>query len=307
MPPPFLHMTSSRMSSLQLLLALIVWLPAARAWGQETAEPSREPPVMFLKPRTERPPVELPAQEIPDPRPAPVPATGSPMVTPPAEQTVMPINLAAALRLTQTNNLDIAQAQQVIAQARAGLERADTMIFPTISFGSTYVDHEGRIQQAVGNILNTNRNSLWVGGGPSVAFQFNDALFTALAARQVVRGSEALAQRVTNDTLGTVVEVYLTILRARRRVARVEATLEYLTEDKPNPRRGDAKGLLPLIRDFVKAGDPAALKADLARVEVEVLKRQEEGRLAFNELQLASVELARLLRLDGQVILWPVE
>ncbi len=226
---------------------------------------------------------------------------------PTADGRLQPINLATALRLAQTNNLDIAQAQQVIAQARANLERAQTMILPSASIGSVFVDHEGNIQQAVGNILHSNRNSLWVGGGPAVAFQFNEAIFTPLAARQVVNATQAGFQRVTNDTSLSVADVYLTILRARRRLGRVATALEFLTEDKPNPSRGDAKGLLPLIRAFVKAGDPAALKADLARTEVEVLKRQEEGRIALQDLLVATAELVRLIRLDPQLVLWPVE
>lgn len=220
---------------------------------------------------------------------------------------VYPINLATALRLTQTNNLEIAHAQQVVAQARANLERARAMVLPTPTIGSTFVDHEGNIQQAIGNILHRNRNSLWVGGGPTLALQFNEALFTPLAANQVLTATQAGFQRVSNDTTMMVVDAYMAILRARRRLARVDTTLEFLTENKPSPRRGDAKGLLPLIRDFVKAGDPAALKADMARVEVEVLKRQEEGRIAMQEMLLATAELARLLRLDPKMILWPME
>src|SRR5262245_35340766 len=76
----------------------------------------------------------------------------------------LPIDLPTALRLAQTNNLDIARAEAVVAQAQAALQRARSLVLPSLTFGSTYLDHEGKIQQAVGNILDTNRNSLWVGG-----------------------------------------------------------------------------------------------------------------------------------------------
>ncbi len=219
----------------------------------------------------------------------------------------LPIDLPTALRLAQTSNLDIAQARQTVQVARAALERARSQVLPSVTGGSTFVDHEGRIQQAVGNILNSNRNSLFVGGGQSVAFQFSEAIFTTLAARQVVDAAQAGVQRVTNDTLLTVAEAYFTVLRARRRLARAEETLVFLTSDQPAESRGKSKGLLPLIRDFVEVGGRDALVADLARVQVEVLRRREERTAAYQDYRVAAADLARLLRLDPQTPLVPVE
>jgi outer membrane protein TolC len=217
------------------------------------------------------------------------------------------ISLPVALRLAQTSNFDVLQAREIVEQAEARYQRALAQILPTASAGATYVDHEGRIQQAVGNILNTNRNSLFVGGGPSLQVQLNEAIFGPLAARQLLTASRAGAQRVTNETLLAVAESYFNVRRARRRLARIDDTLDMLVSEQASPLRAGGKGLLPLVRSIVEVGGVQALRADVARVEVEVARRQEERRQAGQELKVAMAELARLLRLDPMTPLVPIE
>ena len=178
---------------------------------------------------------------------------------------------------------------------------------PTVSSGATYIDHDGRIQQANGNILNVNRDSLMVGTTPTVFLDLADAIFLPLAARQAERAAQAGSIRVTNDTLLAIADAYVALLRAYRRLERVDLTLTYLTSEKPSPQRGGSKGLLPLVRDVVQAGGKDALKSDLARIQVEVLRRKEERAAIVQELQIASAELARLLRLDPRMGLGPME
>jgi outer membrane protein TolC len=61
------------------------------------------------------------------------------------------------------------------------------------------------------------------------------------------------------------------------------------------------------VYTFWKAGAQEALKVEVQRVEVEVLRRDEERVAAIQEYRFASAELARLIRLDPEVPLWPVE
>jgi outer membrane protein TolC len=219
----------------------------------------------------------------------------------------LPINLITALRLAQTNNLDIAQGQQVVNQAQASLSRANVLLLPNLNLGSTYTRHEGNISKTEGNIIKANKDSLFVGGGPSLTLGLSDALFTPLVARQVRLATRAGLQRITSEAVFAVAEAYFAILRARRRLARVDEVLDHLTSIKPSPGRGDSKGLLPLVQGFQKAGGAEALKAEVDRVEVEVLRRREERAAALQELRLASADLATLIRLDPLTTLLPVE
>ncbi|MGE3807742.1 MAG: TolC family protein [Gemmataceae bacterium] len=219
----------------------------------------------------------------------------------------MPIDLGTALRLATNSNLDIARAREVVSQSEAALTRARAIMLPNLGFGTTYINHQGLIQQAIGNILNTNRASLFVGGGPVASFQVNDAIFVPLAARQVVNATQAGFERVTNETMLNVAEAYFNMLRARRRQAAILETIDQLNSNTASPLRAKSKGLLPLVRDFVDVGGKDAFRSDLERVRVEVFRRQQELQLVLQDFRIASAELSRLLRLDPEILLWPVE
>ena len=259
------------------------------------------------------PPVEPAPQQLPPPRPAPEGArTSSPatlefkeLELPDAPK--VPINMPTALRLAQTANLDIAQAREVVNQARAAEQLAHVGWIPNFNIGSTYTHHEGNIQKTEGNIIKANKDGLFVGGGPSLNWSLADVYFGPLVARQVEAATQAGLQRVNNTTVLAVADAYLNVLLARRRLARTGETLLYLTAEQFTVEGQRFKGMLRMMRDFVEVGAQEALRSELARVEVEVLRRQEEQRAALQDFQTATAELARLLRLDPQVGLMPVE
>ena len=243
-----------------------------------------------------------PPTELPPPR-----SLDAPIANGEGIPDAMPISFLVALRLSQTRNLDIAQGQEVVNQFQANYSRALASWLPNFNIGSTYSYHQGNTQKTEGNIIKANKDSLFVGGGPTLIYSVTDMIYTPLVARQTAMASRAGMQRVTQETVQTVAGAYFNLLRARRRIARVEETLEFLTSNQPAAARAKSKGLLPLVRDFVELKAKNALKSELERVRVEVLKRQEELRAGLQDLRLASAELARLLRLDPEVLLWPVE
>ena len=225
----------------------------------------------------------------------------------PSGETAAPITLAAAIQLAEAGNLDIAQAREAVNQARAALLRAQALALPNFNIGSIYTHHEGPAQKTEGNIIFANKDSLFVGGGPSLTFPTTDAIFGPGVARQLERATLAGAQRVNIETLLSVIDAYFSVQLARRRLARVDDTLDFLTSEQPSPARAKSKGLLPLVREVVKAGGKQAFVSDVARLEVEVLRRREERLSIIQDYRLFSAELARLLRLDPQVALLPLE
>jgi outer membrane protein TolC len=223
------------------------------------------------------------------------------------ESPVYPITLTTALRMSLTSDLDIAQAREFVNVVGAQLTKANVLWMPNVNLGSQYTQHEGNIAKTEGNIIKANKDALFAGGGPSLTMSFADALFTPLVAQQVSAASRAALQRVNQDTLLAVTDAYEAVLRARRRLARVDAVLEFLTANVPAPSRSDSKGLLPVVEVMEKAGAAEVIKAEVYRVQVEVLRRREERAAALQEFRVANAELARLLRLDPQLVLWPIE
>jgi outer membrane protein TolC len=266
--------------------------------------------VAFVAAQPPPPPPEVPvARLLPPMTPADAPPE-PPLMADPAivlQSAAQPLTLPIALRLSQTNNLDIAQAREFVRQAGIVLDRARIGFVPTFNIGSAYNHHEGTIQKTEGNIIFANRDSLFVGGGPSLNLSFSDAFFAPLVARQLAAGSEAAFARQMNDTLLAVADAYFEVLRVRRRLARIEETLDYLASERAAPGRAGSKGLLPVVQSVQLAGGAEASRAEVERVRIEVLRRREEKAAVLREFRAAMAELARLVRLDPQVPLWPAE
>lgn len=258
------------------------------------------------------------------PAPARDPAdrpTGGQAATPPAEPeerpqilptaypgglgAVVPVTLNDVLRLAVLANLDIAQANLVARRAGVAVQQVNAGFLPNLNLGSTYVAHDGTIQRVEGTIIKTNRDSLFIGPGATLSFNFGDALFLPEAARRLALAARIGEVRVTNDSLLRVAEAYFEVLRARRRLARLDETLDFLTAEKESDLRGGSKGLLPLIRAFVQSG--TALPSDQARVEADVVRRHEERIRAMQDVRTTAAELARLLHINALVFLLPAE
>jgi outer membrane protein TolC len=244
-------------------------------------------------------------EQAPPPRAVP-PSPTYPTPTLPTER-VVPITLTAALQLAVLSNLDIAQAREVVNQSLAVQLRARLTAVPNLQMSNLYNHHEGQIQNTAGNISTINRDSLWDNTGPIVIFQLVDAIYQPLLASRLLDASRAGARRVNNDTLLAVADAYFAVMRARRRIARIEDTMNFLTSDQPSPLRAQSRGLLPVMENFVEVGGKDALRSELERVRVEILRRQEEMSAAILDFIVASAELSRLLHLDPELLLFPVE
>jgi outer membrane protein TolC len=215
------------------------------------------------------------------------------------------VTLTDVLRLASVANLDITQARLAVERARAVQVQGRAYALPNLSLGSAYNNHQGTIQKTEGNIITMNRDSLFVGGGPSLSLDLSDALFAAPQANALLQAAAAGQTRVTLDTLLATADAYLAVLRARRRLARIDETFDYLLSDQPTDLRGKSIGLLPLIRAFVKSG--TALPSDEARVEADLIRLQDDRLTTLQELRAASAALSRLLHLVPTIMLIPAE
>src|SRR5262245_23540939 len=101
-------------------------------------------------------------------RPATGPTAPTLPTPPPPTGEFSPIDLPTALRLAGANNLQIALANEQLRQAEARLDGADALWLPSVNLGAGYNVHSGRIQDTSGRIIDADRSSLFVGGGPLV-------------------------------------------------------------------------------------------------------------------------------------------
>ncbi len=178
----------------------------------------------------------------------------------------MAISLPAALQLAGVSPLDIAAATIEVQQGLAVLLQAKVLWIPNLNAGVDYFRHDG-VQQNffTGDIFQKDRQSFFVGGGPSLNVALTDAIYEPLAQRRVVAARVANVQTARNDVLLAVSRAYFTLQDARGRLVGVEATIVRAQ------RLVDlAVGLAPALI--------APLEINRAKAELQSLKQTREAR-----------------------------
>jgi outer membrane protein TolC len=218
----------------------------------------------------------------------------------------MPIDLPTALRLADADNLQVAVAREQIRQALAAVAAANVIWLPSIRTGVNYNRHDGSIQAVEGNQFNTSRSAVYAGLGagvfgagaplvPGVYANFNvaDAFLQPLAARQFTQAKRRAAAAMTNDTLLSVAQGYLELLRSSQDYEIARGIAE------------QTERLAQLTADYAQTGE--GLQSDADRLHVELTLRKNDVFRAEGAHQVAATRLAQLLHLDPALELVPVE
>lgn len=236
------------------------------------------------------PPIEVPVappeqcEPLPPAQPAPAKA---------ANPGVELIDLATALRLANVKNPEIALARERIQEAFAKQQAAEALWLPNLEVNPTWLRHDGPIQRFNGDVEVVSRSSLMVGAGPALNFDWGDALFAKLAARQITEGRQAGAAAVSNQVLMDVALAYTQLLQTYAEVRVADDTYDY------------ANKLYELMVSYEKVGKAPA--ADVARARVELKQRERERISVRGKIQIASARLVELIYLPPGTTLRPVE
>lgn len=269
----------------------------AQPSGVRAAPLRQEEELQPARPRPEVEKIGEPAVPLPDIREA-------------EQATRFPLNLGTALQLAGANNLQIALAAEQVDEALSRLSGAEVLWVPSLNAGVGYNNHAGRIQGTEGEIVEASRDSLFVGGGALLSgapltgasggparffvdISPVDIFFEPLAARQAAASTEANAAATFNDTLLEVTLVYFELVQAQFDVAIAEESVRFAGE------------LAKLTEDFVRAG--AGLEADAQRAQAELAQRRRNVLSAQERVYVASAELARLLRLPQDTVLFATD
>ena len=227
-----------------------------------------------------------PPQRLPNPIEQPATTKGA------EAENQLPINLPTALQLAQVQPLDIALAGQLLEAAVAQHEKAKSLWLPSLYGGIDYARHDGQLQDIVGNVFGTSRQSLLFGTGVGAVFSLSDALHAPLAARQVVDSRRADLQTATNDMMLAVAEAYFNVQQARGEVAGAADAVARASD---------------LVQRTEKLTPALAPALEASRARTEHSRRKQALELAYERWRTASAELARLLRLQPGVLVDPIE
>lgn len=215
------------------------------------------------------------------------------------------IDLATALKLADADNTKIALAREKISQAEARLALTKTLMLPDIRAGASYHRHNGPIQETNGNVLDVDRSSSYAGlgagavgagdvqiAGLGLNVDLGEAFYAPLAALQGSEVARSKSEAVRNQIHFEVAAAWYELLRAR-------GALQIAGEAFDN-----ATALADTTRSFEETGQ--GLKSDRERAAVEALVRQRDIEIARENLEIRSIKLAWLLRLDPASRMIPV-
>ena len=109
------------------------------------------------------------------------------------------VQRTSVLRLVDANNPSIALAKARVEEAYQRWQQAQVLWLPTINVGSSYLRHDGQIQNARGLVFTTSRSSLFGGGGAFMRFDAADALFLPRVSRHLTDAEASRSQAVTQN------------------------------------------------------------------------------------------------------------
>src|SRR5689334_252745 len=127
----------------------------------------------------------------------------------------LPIDLPAALRLAGAQNLEIQFARERLNEARAEHTSALERFFPWIAPGITYHRRDG-VAQAVpaGTISDAHFQSYSPGVSVAAQLELGDAIYSSLAAKQLVNASSHALETRRQDTVLQVAKAYFDLVKA---------------------------------------------------------------------------------------------
>lgn len=202
-----------------------------------------------------------------------------------------PIDLATTLRLAGADNLAVRIAKEKLAEARADADGARERMFPWVTVGTTFRQHENNLQTVEGRIIDADKRSFSAGVGLNAQWDFGEVYYQKLAAQQRARAEEAALTTQRQNTVTDAALAYYELLRAT-------ASIQIATDALDLSSRHHAQLEASASAGVTFAGDVQRVATARARNETAVQQAREQARIA-------AARLAEILRLDPTVDLTP--
>jgi len=204
-----------------------------------------------------------------------------------------PINLAAALRLSDARPLIVAAAQAGVWVAEAELTRAKLLWVPLLNVGFDYTRHDGGGPDFNKGIMTAPSVNYFMGGaGLNLYVNMTDALFEPLVARRVVDSTNWDVQASKNDALLQTTDAYFRVHQYRGMYAGALYTVE----------RG--RDLVDKVEELSRELVP---KVEVDRARNMLADLEQRAVRARQAWLVAGADLTQVLRLDPRAVVEPLE
>jgi outer membrane protein TolC len=210
----------------------------------------------------------------------------------PAAAETYPIDLAATLRLAGAQNLDLQRAREALREAQANRTIAVEQFFPWLGIGAIYHRRDGFAQAVpAGTVSDTHFQSYAPGGTVTAQVVLGDAIYNALASKQLLHASEEGVEAARRDTTLTAARQYFDLARDGALVGVARQALE-TSQDYQRQ-----------LHEAVSVG--IAFKGDELRVQTQTELYQIAVEQALADERIVAARLAETLHLDATVELVP--
>lgn len=204
-----------------------------------------------------------------------------------------PIDLDTTIRLAAGNNLDIALAREALHKAYAIAMIAQERFIPTLGPSYRFWRLEGETQATLGEFVNTDKQSVFLGTGVSARWPLGDVIFNTLSTVQMYESAKSTLDATSQYVVMNAAVAYFELLKEDQRVSIMDQAVKI--SDK-------------LVNELQAAVDIKKMtKSDLLRARVQKVNNELALSRSRNALKQASIKLATILRIDPKIELFPAE
>lgn len=210
-----------------------------------------------------------------------------------AAEEILPIDLPTTLRLAGAESIEVQLTQARLEEAQGLREQARARFFPWIEPSVGYRRHEGRLQDVVGQIIDTEKQAYEIGATIVADVDLGQAIYASLAARRRVRSAEEMNEAQKRQSIADATAAYLELARARGAVEVASESVRIAEDYAGQLARAVEIGI--------------AFKGDQHRAEGRVERNRQLLSATRAERRVAAARLAERLTLDPGVDLSPVD
>jgi len=146
------------------------------------------------------------------------------------EPCVYQVDWTSLVQCSRTSGMEVRLAENRLQEANANVEVAKKANLPSIRIGTSYLHHDGMIQDIPGDVINANKNALFA--GPLLRLNLDPATAARekLKARQLVRVREAQLDREARQHFHDSAMAYIDLQQAQAGAAIYAEVLTLLND-----------------------------------------------------------------------------
>jgi outer membrane protein TolC len=222
-----------------------------------------------------------------------LPPTTEPPAGPMDQGKALPISLDTVFRLASDQNGKIAIAREQLNEAFAAKDLADKSWIPDLFVGTTYLRHEGGIQDFQGFLVHSSYGAFFVGPTIQGTLDLREFAFKKIDAERKIWQQRGEVAKLTSENLLDAASTYIDLLAAR-----TGELVSLKLEQEMQRLLTDTEKLAKV--EFGIKGEMFRLKAELD-AQKQITRKMREGSRA------AAAKLTYLLGLDPEAELVPVD